>query len=66
MDLVPVYEEHAARIEAGFSITDWTETDETEKALIIAKRRISIQMRNLQTDAEIRQTKRNANKNGRQ
>ena len=65
MNLVPVYEEHSARIERGISVAGWMEMDETEKALIIARRRIAIQMQNLQTDAEIRKAKRDANKHGR-
>jgi len=39
--------------------------DETEKALIIARRRIAIQMQNLQTEAEIRKAKKESNKHGR-
>ncbi len=61
-DLVPVYEEHTARIERGISIADWLEMDETEKALIIARRRVGIQMQNLQTDAEIRKAKQESRK----
>ena len=62
VNLVPVYEEHAARLERGLTVASWLELDETEKALIIARRRISIQMQNLQTEAEIRKAKQEAKK----
>jgi hypothetical protein len=65
VDLVPVFEEHSVRLERGVSIKDWMDMDETEKALIVARRRIATQMRNLQTEAEIRKAKQDANKHGR-
>lgn len=62
VNLVPVYEEHSARIERGITVRDWLEMCETEKALIIARRRVSLQMQNLQTEAEIRRAKQDARK----
>lgn len=59
---MPVYEEHTARIERGISVRDWLDLNETERALIIARRRIAIQMKNLQTEAEITKMKREAKK----
>lgn len=56
-DLVPIYEEHAARLERGISLDVWSDMNEIEKALIIARRRIGIQMQNLQTEAEIHKAK---------
>ena len=60
--MVPVFEEHSARLERGISVRAWMEMDETEKALILARRRISIQMQNLQTEAELAKAKREAKK----
>lgn len=62
VDLVPLYEEHAARLERQISVSQWLDMSETEKALVIAQRRISIQMQNLQTEAEIRKMNRDAKK----
>jgi hypothetical protein len=52
--LVPIFEEHMTRLERGISIEDWGKMDSTEKALVIASRRIAIAMKNLQSEAEIR------------
>lgn len=58
--LVPIFEEHEARIRAGISLEKWGEMSETEKALIIAVRRADRAMKNLQTEAEIRKMEREA------
>lgn len=58
--LVPVYEEHDARIRAGISLERWGEMTETEKALIIADTRVRQAMKNLQTEAEIKKMEREA------
>jgi hypothetical protein len=65
LDLVPIFEEHTARLERGVSVEEWSEKPETEKALIIAQRRIAIQMKNLQTEAEIRKAKQESKKHAR-
>jgi hypothetical protein len=52
--LVPLYDEHIARLERGISIEDWGKLASTEKALLIAARRIHIAMQNLQSEAEIK------------
>jgi len=57
--LVPLYEEHTTRLERGISIEDWGKMDSTEKALVIAARRITIAMKNLQSEAEIRHMEQN-------
>lgn len=59
---MPIFEEHAARIERDLTVDQWLTLSETEKALIIAKRRFSIQMQNLQSEAEIRKAKADARK----
>ena len=63
-DMVPMYEEHAARLEAGFRLDEWGTMPLFEKALIVAQRRISIAMQNLQTEAEIRRAKQEARRTG--
>lgn len=61
--LVPVFEEHQARLERNISLKDWAEMDEMEKAFVIAVRRNETAQKNLQADAEIRAAKRKANRN---
>jgi len=57
-NMVPVYEEHTARLEAGLDLAAWEVMDIFEKALIIAQRRTRIALENLQADAQIRAAKR--------
>ena len=61
-DMVPLYEEHTARLEARFTLAEWTALDVMEKALVIAQRRISIALENIQSEAQINHAKRNAGK----
>jgi hypothetical protein len=65
LDLVPIFEEQTARLGRGISLDDWGRMTETEKALIIAQRRIVTQMKNLQTEAEIRKAKQESKKHAR-
>lgn len=58
--MVPLHEEHEARLERGISLTIWSGMEMYEKALLIANRRIRIQIKNLQAEAEIRDAKRKA------
>lgn len=51
--IIPTYEEHIARIEHKISLEAWSEMSVDEKAMIIAVRRISRAMENLQAEAEI-------------
>ena len=53
-DIVPVYEEHTARLEKGINLETWSNMGRIEKALIIAMRRVGATLQNLQTEAEIR------------
>lgn len=55
--MVPLYEEHIARLEANVRLNDWQAMDEVEKALIIAARRIRIALENLQAEAQIKASK---------
>ena len=58
--IVPIYEEHEARLERNIGIEAWMEMDEREKAIIVAARRIRIAISNLQSEAEIKQSEREA------
>lgn len=57
--LIPVYEEHLARLERGINLDEWAKMSVDEKAMIVAVRRISNAMQNLQAEAEIVQSKKN-------
>lgn len=57
-NMVPIYEEHSARLEAGLRLDDWQTMDPFEKALIIAQRRVRISLENLQAEAQIKAAKR--------
>lgn len=59
---VPLYEEHAARIEAHYSIDAWYALDMMERAIVIAIRRIGNAMTNLQMEAEMKAVKQKAKK----
>lgn len=56
--VVPIYEEHLARLERGLDLKSWSDMPETEKALIVAVRRITIAIANLQGEAEIQDSER--------
>jgi len=56
--LVPIHEEHEARLERSINLQDWASMDVYEKALIVANRRIRIAIQNQQAEAEVRDAKR--------
>jgi hypothetical protein len=56
--MVPIFEEHLARLERGLSLGDWWKLESMERALIIAVRRIENAAKNHQTEAEVRAAKR--------
>lgn len=60
--LVPIFEEHSARIERNKSIHEWMTLEPMERALIIAIRRIDMATRNIQSDAETKEIKRKSGK----
>lgn len=64
-EMVPIQEEHEARLERGIGLAEWSSMDLFEKALVIAVRRNRIAMQNIQTEAEIAKSKREAGKAGR-
>lgn len=58
VDMVPLQEEHEARLERGIGLTAWGAMPMMEKALVIANRRVRIAMQNIHTEAEIKQVER--------
>ena len=56
--MVPTFEENSARLERNYTLEMWSKLDGMEKAMIVAIRRIGNAMQNLQTEAEIRASKR--------
>jgi hypothetical protein len=63
--IVPIHEEHEARLERGLVLDAWLAMDEREKALIIASRRIRNAIHNLQEEAQIKQAEKNAKRQSR-
>lgn len=63
--MVPIHEEHEARLGRGIGLEDWMNMDVFEKALVIANRRVRIAQGNLQADAEIKDAKRKSGGGGR-
>lgn len=61
--MVPIFEEQAARLERNISLAEWASMPPMERALVIAVRRVDNAVKNLQTEAEVRASKRNMNKN---
>ena len=53
--LVPIYEEQLTRLEHGINLDAWAGMSVDEKAMIIALRRTTMAMKNLQAEAEIKQ-----------
>jgi len=62
--MVPMFEEHEARLSRGIGLDEWGTMPLFEKALLIAHRRVKIAMENLQTEAEIRQAENKAKRRG--
>lgn len=65
LDMVPVQEEHEARLERGINLADWGRMEMMEKALIIAARRNRNAINNIYTEAEIRDAERKAKRRSR-
>ena len=62
--MVPVFEEHEARLERGIGLEAWGAMPLHEKAMLIALRRTNIALQNLQNEAEIRDAERKAKRRG--
>lgn len=65
VDMIPVQEEHDARLERGISLENWGSMDLWEKALIVANRRVRVAISNIHTEAEIRDAERQAKRRSR-
>lgn len=61
--IVPIQEEHEARLERGIGVEAWMAMDVTEKALVIAIRRTRISIENINTEAQIKHAERMAKRN---
>lgn len=64
-DMVPLFEEHTARLERNIRLKDWYEMEPMERAMVVAVRRLDNAMKNHQAEAEIRHSKNKARR-GRQ
>lgn len=60
--MVPLFDEHAARLSHEISMEEWYAMDRTERAVIVAVWRIGKSMESLQSEAEIAQANRSARK----
>jgi len=56
--MVSLFEEHQTRVENHFSLENWGKIEPIERAMMVALRRIKIQMENLQAEAEIKNAER--------
>ena len=64
-DMVPIFEEHSARLERGYTLTAWYALEPMERAIVIAQRRLENASKNLHNDAQTAHAKKNAGKNSR-
>lgn len=60
--MIPVFEEQQARLSNHFSLKEWDEIQHMEKAMIVAVMRVDNAIKNLQSEAEIRDSERKAKK----
>lgn len=60
--MVPLFEEHEARLERGIGLEVWGAMPRMEKAFLIAHRRIKLSLQNLQSEAEIKHAEAKAKK----
>ena len=58
--MVPIFEEHSARLDAGLRIAEWEGMDGWEKALVVAQRRMKNALENIQSEAQIEAARRHA------
>ena len=57
MDMVPIFEEHSARLDRNINIRDWYAMDPMERAMVVAIKRLDTAMKNHQAEAEIKHAK---------
>lgn len=58
--MVPIYEEHMARLERNISMENWYQMEPMERAMIVAIRRIDNASKGHQAEAEARKMKRDS------
>lgn len=63
--VVPLQEEHEARLERGIGLDAWMSMDVREKALIIAVRRVRGAIHNINTEVQIKHAQRTMRRSGR-
>lgn len=59
-DVIPIFEEHSARLERGFTMKEWYDMPPMERALVVAVRRVDNASKNLQAEAEMKAARRKA------
>ena len=64
-DMVPIFEEHTARMERGYSIEAWYSLNPMERAIAVAQKRLENSMKNLQGEAEAKHAKKQSQKGSR-
>ena len=57
-DMVPLFEEHSARLERGYTIEAWYNLERMERAIIIAQRRLDNLVKAHHNEAEMKKIKR--------
>jgi len=60
--MVPIFEEHLARLERNIRMDDWRRMEAMERAMVIAVRRVENAAKNHQAEAEAKAAKRNIKK----
>jgi len=63
--MVPIFEEHSARVKRGYSLDAWYALDRMERAMVIAEIRIDGAMKNHYSEAEAKQARRDSKKRSR-
>lgn len=59
-DMVPLFDEHSARMASNKDMKEWYGMDRMERAMLVAVWRIDRSIKNHQAEAEIAQARRNA------
>jgi hypothetical protein len=63
--MVPIFEEHTVRMERGYSLEAWYSLNPMERAIVVAQKRLENSMKNLQSEAEAKHAKKQAQKGSR-
>ena len=57
VEMVPIFEETTVRIDQRYTTGEWAQLDPMEKAIMVAQKRISNAIQNIQSEAEMRRMK---------